>query len=66
MKRKISPSNDIFLKPIAWREEAYAAKLRKAADAFDDRVSDDIFDFEGEHAAVGVIVGIMKHDRNLP
>ena len=41
---------------IAWREAEYAALRANAADTCDDRVSEDIFDVEDEHAEVDIIV----------
>jgi len=42
--------------PIAWREAEYTAFRANAADTCDDRVSEDIFDVEGEYAEVDIIV----------
>jgi hypothetical protein len=50
-RRKQSPKL-----PIAWREAEYSALRANAADTCDDRVSEDIFDDEGESAEVDIIV----------
>jgi len=50
--------------PIAWREAEYAALRANAADTCDDRVSEDIFDVEDEHAEVDIIVHRMTHGVN--
>ena len=50
--------------PIAWREAEYAALRVNAADTCDDRVSEDIFDVEDEHAEVDIIVHRMIHWAN--
>ena len=48
--------------PVAWREAEYAALQANALDTCDDRVSEDIFDVEDEHAEVDIIVHRMIHD----
>lgn len=48
--------------PIAWREAEYAAL--QPADTFDDRVSENIFDFDDERAEVENIVHGMIDDTN--
>ncbi|OFW16445.1 MAG: hypothetical protein A3H27_02045 [Acidobacteria bacterium RIFCSPLOWO2_02_FULL_59_13] len=50
--------------PIAWREAEYAALRANAADTYDDRVSENIFDIEDERAEVDIIVHGMIHDAN--
>ncbi len=50
--------------PIAWREAEYAALDAGASDAFDDRVSEDIFDVDDERAEIANIVHGMIHDAN--
>jgi hypothetical protein len=50
--------------PIAWREAEYAALRANAADTCDDRVSEDIFDIEDEHAEVDIIVHRMIRESN--
>jgi hypothetical protein len=50
--------------PIAWREAEYAALRANAADTCDDRVSEEIFDVDDEHAEVDIIVHRMIHDAN--
>lgn len=50
--------------PIAWSETGYAALLASAADTFDDRVSDDLFDLDDERAEVDRIVKGMNYRLN--
>ena len=50
--------------PIAWREAEYAALQANAADTFDDRVSEDIFDVEDERAEIDIIVHGMNYGLN--
>ena len=64
MKRSASYSRKSVKLPIAWREAEYAALRANAADTCDDRVSENIFDIEDEHAEVDMIVRGMRHDAN--
>ena len=48
--------------PIAWREDEYAALRSNAADSYDDRVSENIFDADDERAEIDIIVQRMNHD----
>jgi hypothetical protein len=48
--------------PIAWREADYAGLRANAADSYDDRTSDNIFDAEDERAEIDSIVQRMMHD----
>ena len=49
--------------PIAWREAEFIALRVSATDAFDDRVSEDIFDAEDERAEVELIVhGMIRNE----
>jgi hypothetical protein len=50
--------------PVNWSETKYAALRANAADPFDDRVSENIFDVEDERAEVDIIVRGMIHDAN--
>jgi hypothetical protein len=50
--------------PAAWREVEYPALPADAADIFDDRVSEEVFDAEGELEEVGNIVHAMRYDAN--
>ena len=50
--------------PVAWRELEYDALRPNAADTFDDRVSEDIFDAEGERTEIAIIVHGMVHGAN--
>ena len=42
--------------PLAWREAEYAALRADAADRHDDRVTENMFDAEGERAEVDNVV----------
>ncbi len=64
MKRSTIRSRTSAQRPIAWREAEYAVLRNRAADAYDDRVSDDIFDVEDERAEVDIIVHRMINDAN--
>jgi len=50
--------------PIAWREAEEAALRANAADTCDDRVSEDIFDVEDEHAEVDIILHRTNRELN--
>ncbi|GEM_PF-2082293 len=47
--------------PRAWRETEYAALRQSAADTFDDRVSENIFDPEDERAEIDNIARMTMH-----
>jgi hypothetical protein len=64
MKRSAFRSQKLPKLPIAWREAEYAALRANAADICDDRVTEDIFDFEDERAEVDFIVHRMTHGVN--
>ena len=64
MKRNAYRSRKSPQLPIAWREAEYAALRSNAADSYDDRVSENIFDIEDERAEVDLIVLGMHHDLN--
>jgi hypothetical protein len=51
-------------RPPAWREAEYAAFGAGAADFYDDRVSENIFDAEDERAEVDAIVRDMIQGAN--
>ena len=61
MKRNASHSRTSTKLPIAWREAEYAAVRANAADRYDDRVSENFFDAEGERAQVDLIVHALMH-----
>lgn len=61
MKRSATQALALPKLPIAWRSAEYAALKANAADTCDDRVSDDIFDFEDERAELEVIALRMNH-----
>lgn len=60
MKRSILQTPELPELALAWQEAEYAALQAIAADTCDDRVSEDIFDAEDEHAEVDVIVRGMS------
>jgi len=64
MKRSASRSRKGPELPIAWNEAEFAALWANASDTCDDRVSENIFDVEDEHAEVDIIVRSMIHDVN--
>lgn len=64
MKRNASRNHKSPILPIAWRETEYAAPRSNAADRYDDRVSENIFDVEDERAEVDIIVRGMAHAAN--
>jgi len=64
MKRSTHRSRQSPQLPIAWREAEYAAVQANAADSYDDRVFENMFDAEDERAEVDSIVHGMRHDSN--
>ena len=56
MKRRALPDKKFPGRPVVWRDAEYAALRAGTTDAFDDRVSDDIFDVDDERAEVDTIV----------
>lgn len=56
MKRTALRTRQLVARSIPWDEAEYALLQANAADTCDDRVSDDIFDVEDEHAEVDIIV----------
>jgi hypothetical protein len=56
MKRDAFPSRKPQESRIGWRNGQYAAMGENKEDNFDDRVSEDIFDFEDEDREVDRIV----------
>lgn len=46
--------------PVAWRDAAYVALRSNDADTCDDRVSEDIFDVDGECAEVEIVVRSLR------
>ena len=61
MKRNVSHSRKSTQPPLAWREAQYAAVLAKAADRFDDRVSENFFDADDEREQIDLIVQALAH-----
>lgn len=47
--------------PVIWREAGYAALRADAADTFDDRVGEDLFDAESERAEIDNFVHGIHH-----
>jgi hypothetical protein len=64
MKRSAFRGPKLPERPIARREADYAASRANAADTYDDRSSENIFDVEDERAEVDIIVHGMLHDAN--
>lgn len=62
MKRNASRSSKSPKLPIGWRESEYAALRANAADSYDDRVSENMFNSEDERTEVDNIVRGMLHD----
>jgi hypothetical protein len=60
MKRTALRTRQLVARSIPWDEAEYALLRANAADTCDDRVSDDIFDVEDEHAEVDMIVRGMR------
>lgn len=63
MKRSVSTGRKSSKHQLAQREGEFSMRQANAA-AFDDRVSEDIFDVEDERAEVDNIVQSMLHDAN--
>ena len=61
MKRSTLRSTNLSKLPIAGREAEYALRRVNAADTCNDRVSEDIFDVDGERAELDIIVQRMIH-----
>jgi len=64
MKRnaiRTQPSAEL---PVVWNDAEFAAAWKNVTDTCDDRVSEDIFDVEDEHAEVDIIVRGMDHGAN--
>ncbi len=64
MKRSATPNRKVAEFPLAWHEAEYAALWANVTDTCDDRVSEDIFDVEDEHAEVEIIARRMNHGAN--
>ena len=64
MKRSTNHNRKTSILPMTRSEDEDATLLRKSADACDDRVSEDIFDVDDEHAEVDIIVQMLNHERN--
>jgi len=64
MKRSMHRNLKTSTLPVAWSEDQYATMLANAAASFEDRVSEDIFDFDDERAEIDVIVQRLHHGAN--
>lgn len=64
MKRSANRGPQLSEYPIARREAEHAARRANAADKYDDRVSENIFDVDGERAEVDIIIHGMIHGAN--
>ena len=64
MKRSEFRSRKSLKPPIAWGEAEYDAAWANAADNYDDRVSENIFDVEDERVEVDSIVHRMIRGAN--
>ena len=64
MKRNAYRSRKSPGLPLVWSKADYAALWSKAADTYDDRVSEDLFDFDDERAEVDIIVHGMIDGAN--
>jgi hypothetical protein len=58
MKRITQRSSPTPRLPVAWRDAEYAAVQANAADSYDDRVFENMFDAEDERAEID---SIMHH-----
>ncbi len=64
MKRTAARHRTSPKPPIAWHEDEYAALQANATNRYDDRISEDLFDSEGERREVDSIVQRMIHEAN--
>ncbi len=64
MKRSAQRSSKQTAIPRAWHAAEYAALRVIAADTCDDRVSENIFDYEDERAEVESIMQWLPHETN--
>jgi hypothetical protein len=64
MKQSAIRSRKSPERPPVWREAEYAVLGAGAADAYDDRVSENIFDAEDERAEIDAIVRGMIQGSN--
>ena len=62
MKRTAIRSARTLPLPLTWREAEYAALRADAADSYDDRVSQNMFDAEDERAEIDNVVHGMIGD----
>jgi hypothetical protein len=64
MKRNSISTQQSAVLPVVWNEAEFAATWNNITDTCDDRVSEDIFDVEDEHAEVDLFVRGMDHGTN--
>jgi len=64
MKRSTQRSRQSPQLPIAWRDAEYAAVQANAADSYDDRIFENMFDPEDERAEVDSILHRTDFDSN--
>jgi len=64
MKRSTHRSHPTPQLPVAWRDAEYAAVRANAADSYDDRVFENMFDAEDERAEIESIVRRPDFDAN--
>ncbi len=64
VKRTAFRSQKSYELPVAWREAECTLLRANSADAYDDRVSENIFDNEDERAEVEIIVQRMSRGFN--
>ena len=64
MKRSAFRGNNVPDLPVVWNEAEFAALWASVSNTCDDRVSENIFDPEDEHAEVDIIVRSMNHGAN--
>ena len=64
MKRNAIRTRPSAELPAVWNEAEFAATWKNITDTCDDRVSEDIFDVEDEHAEMDIIARGMDHGVN--
>ncbi len=64
MKRSTHRNPPSVQLPVTWREAEYAAVQANAADSYDDRVFENMFDAEDERAEIDNIMHRPDYDTN--
>jgi hypothetical protein len=64
MKRSTHRSRPSAQPPVTWREAEYAAVQANAADSYDDRVFENMFDAEDERAEIDSIMHRQDYEAN--